>query len=619
MYKSLEHIIREIKEGKNILEKKKDSLEGAIRKVQRKEYESSYAARDSKPVDEDDIKLPKDYDESIEEMNVVTNTGGEMLGRQFNTRAAIIAPRKDSDDGHGQSAKNVSMQRRSQIQKFSSRNVSDGGKISEEKLIEAPVKFKTPKVKTPEIKGSIEFAVPQGGPVVPYQAPKTPLAKPKIPSDLIYPETKVSPKLAEPETKVVREPVTQTPTKLAEPETKVVREPVTQTPTKLTEPTPVKPAEPQTKVKPVETVPVKPKLAEPPVKPTVPGKPPIKGLPLPFGLGAAVATAKPVELTGPHPPVKTSLGRHIHIRATKNVYKEEVESSERKKIQDMPRKDAGDRHNVEYIGRKNADPKSTAEKTSRQAQYKIKVIDEAKKLADVVKKVRKESGDGQTKVYDNVIINPNLKRELDPEGQIREGLGGWLGSHLGGATGGAAGVGAGPNLPSAYQKYKKGDTLGAAKQVGSDALQGVKDAITEPYEKYKKGDKVGAAISAGQWFHTPTMVSKLAGDILTGSETGRKIGKAIGDYVPGAKEAAEKAKEFRSKLGIKSAVEPQETEITPKPVKTTVEKPDSSFVSSKPRETEIVPRPVKTTIEPESGGKKRTVADAYKDSRNKKK
>jgi uncharacterized protein YbcI len=34
MYKSLEHIIREIKEGKNIREKKKDSLEGAIRKVQ---------------------------------------------------------------------------------------------------------------------------------------------------------------------------------------------------------------------------------------------------------------------------------------------------------------------------------------------------------------------------------------------------------------------------------------------------------------------------------------------------------------------------------------------------------------------------------------------------------
>ena len=104
MYKSLEHLIREIKEGKCCCDKKKDSLEGAIRKVVRKE--SSYAARDSKPVEEDvgglagsgtggegklhaesgkkktntdeeDIKLPKD----LGEMNVVTNTGGEKIGR----------------------------------------------------------------------------------------------------------------------------------------------------------------------------------------------------------------------------------------------------------------------------------------------------------------------------------------------------------------------------------------------------------------------------------------------------------------------------------------------------------------------------------------------------------
>lgn len=49
--KSLEHIIRDIREGKCCCEKKKDSLENSIRKVVRKE--SSYAAKDSKPVDED--------------------------------------------------------------------------------------------------------------------------------------------------------------------------------------------------------------------------------------------------------------------------------------------------------------------------------------------------------------------------------------------------------------------------------------------------------------------------------------------------------------------------------------------------------------------------------------
>lgn len=487
MYKSLEHIIREIKEGKCCCEKKKDSLEGAIRKVQRKEYESSYAARDSKPVDEDvggligsgtggeqklhaesgkkkktadeeDAKMPKDYGESIEEMNLVTNPSGQMTGRQFSTRSPIIAPRKDSDDGHGQAAKNVSVQRSKAIQKFSSKNVSLGGKISESALNEAPVKFKEKEKtefkiapvapeKTTNLPATVkepakmEILPPQKDIKLPTSmkdvediakkgtelaVTATPLGRLASIARQVLKSTPAGEKVSEFERQAklgIAPPAKKTEVKTLTPE-KPVETPKTETkpetkvqvPTTATTTKPVTPAEPKVEPK-VETKPT------PPIPPKVPGPAapiapvsPFKGggkLP-----GMGFSSAKPVELTGPHPPVKTSLGKHTHIRAIKNVYKEEVEGLERKKIQNMPRKDAGDRHNIELVGRKDSDPKSSNEKTSRQAEYKTKIIDEGKKLAEVVKKVRKESGDGKTKVYDNVIINPDLNRIDNRDPQI---------------------------------------------------------------------------------------------------------------------------------------------------------------------------------------------------------
>lgn len=433
MYKSLEHLIREIKEGKCCCDKKKDSLEGAIRKVVRKE--SSYAARDSKPVDEDDIKLPKDYGESIEEMNVVTNTGGQMLGRQYNTRSAIIQPRHDADDGHGQAAKNVSIQRRSKIEKFSAKNVSLGGKISEEEISEAPIKFKEPTktdfkiapvAKEPKLPTVVEPKLPTTGKEVEDLATKatelavtaTPMGRlASIARQILKPtpagekvseferqkQLGIQPKPAEvkPETKVEVKPE-------AKPETKVDTKTLPKVPEPVKTEVPTKTPEVKPEVKPVEEPKAAPKI--PPVSSAPGSKMPAPST-TPGGKikfpGIPYATAKPVELTGPHAPVSTSVSKHRGHRAVKNVYKEEVE---RKSIQDMPRKNAGDRHDIEFVGRKDADPKSAAEKTSRQAQYKIKVIDEAKKLADVVKKIRKESGDGKTKVYDNVVINPDLNR-----------------------------------------------------------------------------------------------------------------------------------------------------------------------------------------------------------------
>ena len=51
--KSLEHIIREIREGKTTEKGSKTSLEHSIRKVVKGEKESSFADRTTKPLDED--------------------------------------------------------------------------------------------------------------------------------------------------------------------------------------------------------------------------------------------------------------------------------------------------------------------------------------------------------------------------------------------------------------------------------------------------------------------------------------------------------------------------------------------------------------------------------------
>lgn len=93
--------------------------------------------------------------------------------------------------------------------------------------------------------------------------------------------------------------------------------------------------------------------------------------------------------------------------------KEEVADKIRRKIENMPRKDAGDRKTIQYVGRPDAEPKTAKEKTSRLATIK-NVIDEAKKV-----KYEAESGKEKKYVYPNgteVVIGPDMKRNfLDVE------------------------------------------------------------------------------------------------------------------------------------------------------------------------------------------------------------
>jgi hypothetical protein len=109
------------------------------------------------------------------------------------------------------------------------------------------------------------------------------------------------------------------------------------------------------------------------------------------------------------------------------------EESERKQIENVPRK--GDRKSIAYVGRSEDEPKTAKEKTSRQAAYKINVIDENKKLAGIVlstvkdkkqqMKARTEDGLGQSSKniqYPNgtvVSINPELSRTtMDIDGKL---------------------------------------------------------------------------------------------------------------------------------------------------------------------------------------------------------
>ena len=145
-------------------------------------------------------------------------------------------------------------------------------------------------------------------------------------------------------------------------------------------------------------------MAEPPPKSELPG----------LGMGAAAADTTYHKNYVFRPP--SSKGHAKAARKNAPVHEE----NERRKIQNVPRPDAGDRHKIDVVGRKEDDPKTAKEKTSRQASYKVNVIDEAKKLAGIIKGVMKDSKEsqdrydpgatnGKTIVYPQVIINPNLK------------------------------------------------------------------------------------------------------------------------------------------------------------------------------------------------------------------
>lgn len=428
--KSLEHLIREIQEGKTEKTEKK-SLEGSIRKVMSKE--SSYAAKDSKPVDEhcgcedekkkkvrkeDGDKLPgaeDKMDEAIGTIGTDKYQGNEF--KSIRTATPHIKP-PAGPDGHSQAPENASRQRSIAKEKAGINRVEEGAAAKVLPYLDDLARFVT--------KGPKAGAAPKIKPV----APEPIAPKPSIPDKT--PPTKVpSPEVPKP---------ANDPTPSPKPSTKPQEKP-TQVPSE--QPSTKPSTKPQ--VAPVTAPEVAPALA-PEVAPKIATEPAPKAAIDPKPSAAPEASPKPAPAPAPVPAPKTggkgfripgfsipsmtdtpSVPGKLHVQAPHKVhgtkahkhFKEAVESGTetRKKIFDMPI--GGERKKTSYVGRPDDDVKGTSEKLSRQAQYKIKVIDEGKKLASIVKKTTKEyESSGKTKVFDRgedvIVINPEMnKNTLD--------------------------------------------------------------------------------------------------------------------------------------------------------------------------------------------------------------
>jgi hypothetical protein len=425
--RSLEHIIRDIREGK-ASKGKKSSLEHSIRKVVSKEYESSFGAKDSKPVDEDVGGLagsgtggePKLHTEDGKKKKtdeaVVGAIGTDKFqGNEFKsirTTTPHIKP-PAGEGSHSQAPENASRQRSIAKERAGINRVSESkldfadpiAKNAAELLLKVAPEAKLPAIFRPKgmpakPKAGVPEVIPPKKAEVPAKVEPKTVVEPKteVPAKV---DTKTEPKLAAPE-KVD----TKTEPKLVSPE---------KVDTKLAAPgkEDVKLADPDVKTS--------PKLAavEPAVKAAIPGIAKTAGKLAPFippfigGMGS-MPTKDAFDFRSKKVPVAS------HIHHAKRHMKEEVASELRKKIQNMPRKDAGDRKSIEYVGRMDSDPKSAKEKTSRLAIIK-NVIDEAKKEKAMKPRVETESGMGKEKkfIYPNdteVVIGPNPKNNfLDVE------------------------------------------------------------------------------------------------------------------------------------------------------------------------------------------------------------
>jgi|688.fasta_scaffold121421_2 hypothetical protein len=439
--KSLEHIIREIREGKGV-KGEKSSLEHSIRKVVKGEAESSFADRTTKPLDE-----------------VVGTLGTDKYqGNEFKSiRTATPHIKPPAGEGsHSQAPENASRQRSIAKEKAGINRVTEEdlqelqAKVVKEPevLSRAMPKAAAPiaKAAAPIVKAGAKAVIGRaagvllgpeamaGGLLAPYVSarykeqhkggliphPETPgvdaatsfermkgfkVAPPKPAETRPKPETKpaeVAPKTEpKPETAPKTEPKPEEKPKVAPtPATEPATTPATDTKPKIavlpkidvpadtkpaTETTPkTMPAEPASKTPETATTTTAPK----------PKLPPVSGASVPHDIDYTVSHL-----------VRPGISRGHAKAHKKHAMKEE---NERKQIENMPRK--GDRKSIEYVGRKDADPKSTKEKTSRLATIK-NVIDEARK-AMVDKKFNPE--DGKTKVYDygdNVlVINPDQRK-----------------------------------------------------------------------------------------------------------------------------------------------------------------------------------------------------------------
>lgn len=430
--KSLEHLIREIREGKAEKSEKK-TLESSIRNVMSKE--SSYAAKDSKPVDEhcgceeekkkkvskeDGDKLPgaeDKMDEAIGTLGTDKYQGTEF--KSIRTATPHIQPPK-GDETHSQAPENASRLRSVAKEKAGINRVTEGLAAKAlpylDDLARAITKAPKPKAgAAPKIK-PIEPEPIAPKPNIPDSTPPTKVPPSEVPKPANDPVP--TPKPSEKPAVTPAQPSVKPSTKpQIAPAPAVEPAPATKpqvAPAPAVEPAPA--TKPQVAVKPATNpkaatspeVKTAPEPAKSPKKETTPKRRfrfPGFGIP---GSSSADYVGKPwIEA-----PWK------VHGTKSHRSFKEGVESGTeiRKKIYDMPI--GGERKETSYVGRPNDDVKGTSQKLSRQAQYKIKIIDENKKLAGIVKeavKEKKEILDKPTKVFDYgkgdlIVINPDTKK-----------------------------------------------------------------------------------------------------------------------------------------------------------------------------------------------------------------
>jgi len=429
--KSLEHIIRDIREGKCECEKKKDSLEHAIRKVAKKEYESSYGAKDSKPVEEGIGTLGTDKYQGTEFKSIRTATPHikPPSGEGTHSQAPENASRLRSIAKEKQGINRVTEE---ELEEAKRSSTSAPSKTDMEKL-NAKTQYAEPPTKT-----DIKVGPVGEPPAAPTKSTAVTTTTPSAPAKVTAPETALSrvgryaseigkvvggkaatalslvvdpdfggllPSKGETKSEFERQKEyagkTKTvtapePTKTPEVEVKTTPKEVPKVVVPTTTTTP--------KATPVTTPETKPQVAVPPTPPSKPMVP--AAVPSPKMLGISIgkgSVSGDIAYDTLHKvPHKVGPG---HAKKHK-TYTEGTEV--RKDIENMPRK--GDRKSIEYVGRKDADPKTAKEKTSRLAVIK-NVLDEAKKNLEP-KKVSTE--DGNTKVFDYgkdvLIVNPDRQR-----------------------------------------------------------------------------------------------------------------------------------------------------------------------------------------------------------------
>jgi len=467
----------DFKAAQERIAKDKEEFAKSGKKLMIHREESSFADRSTRPIDEKKKKVDEEEPRLNSEMNVNVSGRGKFQGNEFASIPVRGHMGHVKPDSHSDKAETAGMARKMAKEKLGKNRVAEETQQLDEILPAAiaAAPYVGPALAAGAAgigaymaKKPIEDMLKSGKKGAETLSSKIDKIINPAPEELQRAQKAIQPKSVAP-TAVKERPIgPPMPEVQAEPEKKKKEEVPTAPPTKVAEPTkapeaPIaKPTEtPKAAEKPAEVV-SPPKTgvgakAETPAKVAdiaVPAKPatipaPTKPVEIPAAVTpkistpavpATAATPATVAATGttvtpgqskpninfglpssvPH-EIDYKVAHRVPIKvqthfAKKHKMHEAVDGGvERKKIQNVPRPDAGDRHDNELVGRKDADPKTAKEKTSRQGEYRTKVIDEAKQLAAIVKSIakskkeEKQSGGGKTKVFPQVIINPDLK------------------------------------------------------------------------------------------------------------------------------------------------------------------------------------------------------------------